>query len=287
MQIARGGFWWAQLSRKILNPGGLIVTIRRSAVYRSGVDQMRLYTFNGIDYAKCMKCGCSFTFDRVQRVAYCVSCVEITYKQAREKAQKDREITRKREKDRAQRLRQKVIDEVLAHVRAGLPLNYAEHGTKKTSLFKRAKKHFGSWRAAVEAAGLAYDEVSVDSNQAAEAGHQFEEVLGAILRDLRVSFEKYAHDRLEPDFVLGDGLWIDAKLSESTGLSGDDDDVRRRYEPYCKQLTIIFLRGNPDTDRKVGDKTRQISVWKYVKQLPKHLRKKYSDRLREIEAMAG
>jgi hypothetical protein len=150
-----------------------------------------------------------------------------------------------------------------------------------------AREAFGSWENAVKAADINYEDVRQDGSTLAPLGHEFEGVLSEILADLNVPFKQYDHDKYRPDFVV-DNEWIDAKLSQFTYRTQDDNGLTcvDKYEPHCDKLTLIFLRGNRECDAMVTDKTRLVSVYKYVNKLPDSLRGKYYAKLDEIERKA-
>jgi hypothetical protein len=141
-----------------------------------------------------------------------------------------------------------------------------------------ARKCFGSWRDAIINAGIPIEYVELDSQKSARAGHKFEEILGEILRDLGADFKKYDHERWRPDFVI-DSHWIDAKLSQWTIY---DTNTIEKYEPHCEELTIVFLRGDKDFDKKLTDKTRMVNVYKLLKDLPTERRRYYSENLSKV-----
>jgi transposase len=146
---------------------------------------------------------------------------------------------------------------------------------------------FGSWENAVKAAGLNYEDIRQDGSMLAPLGHEFESVVSEILTDLNVSFKQYDHDKYRPDFVVNNE-WIDAKLSQSTFRTKDDNGLTcvDKYEPYCDKLTIVFLRGNKECDMNVTNKTRLVNVYTYVNKLPEVLRNKYRTKLDDIERRA-
>jgi hypothetical protein len=174
-----------------------------------------------------------------------------------------------------------IISEIWRRYAEGLPLNYSAIRTDDDSLRRRSTALFGGWRYAVEAAGFNYDDVRVDTDMASYYGYKLEMLFGELLTELRVEFEQYAHSRFNPDYVLTHGRWIDVKLSEWT-ISNDDYETITRYEPYCRSLTIVFLRGR-DIDRMITRKTRLINIRRYVKQLPRHKRGYFYARLNAIE----
>jgi hypothetical protein len=150
-----------------------------------------------------------------------------------------------------------------------------------------ARKAFGSWGNAIKAAGINYEDIRQDGSTLAPLGHEFEGVLSEILTDLNVRFTRYDHDKYRPDFVIN-SEWIDAKLSQFTYRTQDANGLTcvDKYEPHCDKLTLVFLRGNKECDAMVTDKTRLVSVYKYVNKLPDSLRGKYYAKLNEIERKA-
>lgn len=147
-----------------------------------------------------------------------------------------------------------------------------------------ARRAFGSWRAAIEKAGIPYEEVSKDSETNMDCGREFEAVLGDVFTELGVKYKKEYHDIYKPDYVVGD-QWYDAKLSEYTyaGRDRKGNTVIDNYEPYCDRLTLVFLIGNDGTDRMVTDKTRLVHVSHYVCRLDDVRRAHYNRRLDDIK----
>lgn len=141
-----------------------------------------------------------------------------------------------------------------------------------------ARKCFGSWRNAIISAGLPIEYVELDSQKASRDGHKFEEILGEILGDLGVNFRKYEHERWRPDFVVGNH-WIDAKLSQWTVFNSDTVE---NYEPHCEELTIIFLRGDKEFDKKLTGKTRMVNVYALLKNLSEDKQRLYNQNLADV-----
>lgn len=101
------------------------------------------------------------------------------------------------------------------------------------------------------------------------AGYAFEELIGGLFTELGMDVAKQQRfDNCVPDFVSG-STWYDAKLSEWTIHTCD---TVRKYEPNCRELIIVFLRGNTQTDRMISDKTRLVHVSYFVNQLPREKR---------------
>jgi hypothetical protein len=176
-----------------------------------------------------------------------------------------------------------IVTEIYRRFNDGEPLNYASIRRSDESLRKRATYLFGGWGKAVEYAGIPYASVMIDTNIASASGYALEALFGDILTELNVYYTQYEHERYNPDYVLADDVWIDVKLSAWTIYSRSDDTLAK-YEPHCKSLTIVFLRGDKTCDRMVTPKTRLVNVNHYVKQLPRAKQRYYSAKLRDIEA---
>lgn len=175
-----------------------------------------------------------------------------------------------------------IIAEIWRRYHLGLPLNYNAIHAEDDALRRRCTTLFGGYRYAVEAAGFKYDKVRVDTDMASYYGNVFENLLSEILEELGFGFEQYAHSVYNPDFVLSHNRWIDAKLSEWT-INNRDCDTLKKYEPNCRMLTIVYLRGR-ETDRMITRKTRMTHVNKFIKQLPRHKRGYFYAKINEINA---
>lgn len=174
--------------------------------------------------------------------------------------------------------------EILRLYYVGCPLNYTAIKKRRGHLLEAANTLYGSWRKALEKCGFNYEDISVNGNTLAECGTDFERVLGDLLKESGVDFEKYSHAKLNPDFVLSDGRWIDAKLSEWT----DASETIKRYLPECESLMIVYLRG-AKTERLRGRKYRHktISAYLLADKLPDDRRNYYYEKFTEIENIAN
>lgn len=174
--------------------------------------------------------------------------------------------------------------EIIRLYYTGCPLNYNAINERRRHLLDRARELFGTWRDALEYCGFNYDEIVASDNTLSECGEEFEEVLGEILTKLGAKFEKYDHDVLKPDFVLPNGTWIDAKLSEWTNV----ENTVKRYLPECKELIIVYLQGRK-TSRERGYKYKHkaLSAYLLTDKMPYDLRDYYNTRLSEIERRAS
>lgn len=173
-----------------------------------------------------------------------------------------------------------VIREITRLWYIGAPLNYYAIRKLRKHLLKASNVVFGSWELAVESSGISYATAKKSSNVLAEQGETFEGLLGEILTELNVTYTKYSHETLRPDFVLEGNCWVDAKLSEWTDCS----EMLKKYLPECSELTVVYLRGRR-RDRVAGTKYRhrKVSVYKLIEGLTEDRRKYYEDKLREIE----
>lgn len=179
---------------------------------------------------------------------------------------------------------EKVLEEVKKLHKKGIPLStsYVKHNYQ--SLYDGANNSIGSWGKAVEAAGFNYVEHREDRYKASYCGQLFEKILDELLVDVGIVFQKYEHERWNPDYVLPNGVWIDAKLSQWTVKQSKTIE---RYSDHCRLLIIIYMRGRRGeiVDEIIQPKVRVISVEKFIKQLPKHKHKKYYDAIKEIKTL--
>lgn len=173
-----------------------------------------------------------------------------------------------------------IIEEIWRRCVEGLPMNYSAIRVEDDTLRRRCTALFGGYRYAVEAAGFSYDSVRIDTDAASYYGYVFEGLLGELFTELGVEYERYAHSKFQPDFVLKHNRWVDAKLSEWT-IENRDCSTIEKYEPFCRSLTIVYLRGR-DIDRMYNGKTRLIHVNKLIKQLPRYKRGNFYARIDEI-----
>lgn len=175
-----------------------------------------------------------------------------------------------------------IIDEIKKIYREDGRINQGYVFGYRKGFISTALKHFGSWENAVESAGLTFADIKEDRHIAQDCGKMFEGVLEELLIETGSAYKCYSKTTrigLVPDFTNGN-QWLDAKFSE---WSMNIHATRSKYEPHCKLLTIVFMRGTNDRDEMVSDKTRVMSVHKWIKQLPKYRQTYYNDKLTEIE----
>lgn len=170
----------------------------------------------------------------------------------------------------------------------GKSLNHTHmHVGAGATVIAYAREEFGTWKKAIEWAGLDYEKVSLKSTTNADLGREFESVLDDIFTEIGLDYSKENHVTYKPDYVVG-SEWIDAKLSEFTHAGKDRDGrtVVDKYEQHCDKLTLVFLLGNENTDRMLTDKTRLVHVSKYVGMLSDDKQAYYRRRLGDIKDRA-
>ncbi|MGG0847904.1 hypothetical protein [Peribacillus simplex] len=179
---------------------------------------------------------------------------------------------------------EKIIDEILKLDRNDIPLSTSYIKNNYRSLYDGANNWIGSWGAAVTAAGLNYDEIREDRYKASYCGQLFEKLVDELLIDIGVVYEKYEHERWNPDYILHNNVWMDAKLSQWTVF---ESKTIERYKEHCRMLTIVYMRGRRGeiSDIIIDKNVRLISVYKFIKQLPKYKQKKYHEAISEIKTI--
>jgi hypothetical protein len=112
----------------------------------------------------------------------------------------------------------------------------------------------------------------------------FEKLVDELLIDIGVVYEKYEHERWNPDYILHNNVWMDAKLSQWTVF---ESNTIERYKEHCRMLTIVYMRGRRGeiSDIIIDKNVRLISVYKFIKQLPKYKQKKYHEAISEIKTI--
>ncbi|MBM7648646.1 hypothetical protein JOC78_001592 [Bacillus ectoiniformans] len=117
-----------------------------------------------------------------------------------------------------------------------------------------------------------------------ELGRRFEDLVGELLQEIQIPFTKYKCGKrgCEPDFIINDSHWIDAKLSEHTVFNSE---TMQKYEPHIEKLTIIYLRKTSQLEyrRMVSPKTELIHISHYMENLSAERRAYYDEELKDIE----
>jgi hypothetical protein len=174
---------------------------------------------------------------------------------------------------------EKVINEIVLRYNSGKPMSISKIMLDDCSLYGACLNLFGSYKRAIIAANINYDEIREDKETLKVYGHKFQEIVEEIFNELKISYSKGFNFELRPDFRLSHDRWIDAKLSEWSIYQCDTID---KYEPKCKSLTIIYLRGKKFNDTMITNKTRLISIYKFIKQLPNHTQRYYNQLLDKL-----
>lgn len=168
--------------------------------------------------------------------------------------------------------KEKIIKELQKRGEQGLGLNANAIAFDNQGLYVACIRYFNDFENAINEAGFNYEDIREDTYSLQYLGREFEIFLSKIFNELKISYSRKFTGEIRPDFIFSHNRWGDAKLSENTIFGCD---TIQKYEPHCKMLTIIFLRGNKNTDIMITKKTRLISVYNLIKQLPKTIRKRY------------
>lgn len=147
------------------------------------------------------------------------------------------------------------------------------------TLVNACYRYFGSYEEALREIGLNYEDIREDTEKQRYNGFKFEKLLGELLVSLCLSYTNGHSKEVRPDFVLSNEKWLDAKLSE---WSIYNCKTIEKYEPHCRLLTIVYLRGDISRDEMVTSKTRIVSVFNLIKQLPKPERKTFQKRALDL-----
>jgi hypothetical protein len=144
--------------------------------------------------------------------------------------------------------------------------------------YSSAKKLFGSYEAFLLDCGLNpsvhfHRNRNLNSIKGA-AGLLFEEILGDLLKELKLDIVKETVEGCRPDFIIRTPVnekWIDAKLTEIAALTSQ---TIGKYTKHCDKLTLIYLIGE-DKDYHITDKVHVASVNRIIDMLE-------SDELKEF-----
>lgn len=179
------------------------------------------------------------------------------------------------------KLQQRTINDILAFHNEGHPLNYTYVKSFKSNYISRARRDFGSWENALTACGFDYDSIKFTGDDIMQAGADFEKLLHRILLETGAEIVPCTHDKLQPDFVLKNGTWVDAKLSQN-GHSRSQQ--LPKYADVSRQVIAVYLRGNKDMNMKLPRGYILRSVYFYIKQLPLHRQRYYQNEIDKILA---
>lgn len=172
--------------------------------------------------------------------------------------------------------KEKIVQELEKRKQKNLPLNANSLSADNKSLYAVCIRYFGSLEVALDKLGIKYESIREDYRTLSYYGRKFEVFLSKIFDELSITYTKKYTNEIRPDFILNKYVWCDAKLSyHSIYGSG----TIKKYEPFCKLLTIVYLRGDKEVNTMITDKTRMLSVYQLIKQFPKSIRSKF-----ELEA---
>jgi hypothetical protein len=178
-----------------------------------------------------------------------------------------------------------IKDVITSRVNEGESLYSVDIINEHFALYRACETHFGSYKLALEYAGIDYSENVGNMSTSAKYGHKFERLLAEMFDALGKNYVRYSRDidGIIPDFFDADSnRFIDAKLSSWTVFYSDTIE---KYLPHCSELVIVYLRG-PQIQRKIdGVELRHISY--YFDELKKNGLEdyigKFSDMLFELE----
>lgn len=179
--------------------------------------------------------------------------------------------------------RELIIKEIKKLHENDIDLNTSNVRVNFSPLENAARRLFVSWENAVSVSGVDYKKERLDIGTSAYYGRRFEMLSDELLTEVGINFEKYNYRNntsIKPDYIVRNELFLDAKLSEWTIYHCE---TIKKYEPHCRMLTVFFMRGNANKDEMLTEKTRIISVHKFIKQLPRHRQKYYLAEIESIE----
>ncbi|CAF1896934.1 hypothetical protein [Bacillus subtilis] len=175
--------------------------------------------------------------------------------------------------------KESIINEIKRRYAQGLPMNYARIKAEDDLLRRRCTFLFGGYKYAVTEAGFNYEDVQSDVTTATRCGIQFEKVVRELFREIGVAYTTEKRGKYQPDFVLKNDVWVDAKINDTTIINRASRTVVK-YRPMCRLLSIVYLDGE-DCDQLIG-RVRKIHVNRFVKQLPRRRQHFYLEKLESI-----
>lgn len=129
------------------------------------------------------------------------------------------------------------------------------------ALYRASTTVFGSYRNAIEAAGLNYDECVNDFGECSYYGREFENKLAEMFEALGHTYARHyrGFDAIIPDFYdEATNIIYDAKLSSWTVFNSDTIE---KYTPHCSKLVIVYLRGAKIKRNIDGMEMRHVSYY--------------------------
>lgn len=176
-----------------------------------------------------------------------------------------------------------VLEALIERKINNLPLSYKKLRKDNSTLYNACIKFYGSFESAINSSGLNYLDNIENQSLMAQYGLIFEEIVGRVFKELNIHYKKGYSKSIKPDFVLPDGEWADAKLSDFTVFTCD---TIKNYEPHCNKLTIIYLRGDKNREEKIGDKTTIISIYRIIENMVDEIKLNYIDELNNLWRLA-
>lgn len=113
-------------------------------------------------------------------------------------------------------------------------------------------------------------------------GYLFERYFKELLEDLNIEFEYNKHicnNKLRPDFILENNIFLDCKLSSWTSTI---DSTIEKYLPHCSKLIIVVLRGNINHLQKEYTNIEFKTVYYYLDKLENNKRQYYLEKFNSI-----
>lgn len=155
---------------------------------------------------------------------------------------------------------------------------------KFPAAWKVASRYFGGFKQALEHLGLDYEDYVEDPRLASHLGIEFEKVVREMFKALGriLKWQYRGFPNIRPDFFdpQADEI-IEVKLSSWSAFG---TGTITEYLPYCKSMTIIYLRGEP---RSHGyENLRMVDIRDYYDDLLSIGRKDIIDKFERLALKA-
>lgn len=182
--------------------------------------------------------------------------------------------------------REEVVEALVSRYNEGQSMHSLDLINEFRALYKACIARFGSYREALECAGLNYYEQVGDMYVSSAFGNKFERLLANMFEDLDKGYIRHSRevDGIVPDFFdKQNNAFIDAKLSSWTVFNSETIE---KYLPHCSKLVIVYLRGKQIQREIDGVELRHVSH--YFEELRKHHLEDYIEKfdnlMRELES---
>lgn len=199
------------------------------------------------------------------------------------------EYINKRQSGIFKRSKEDVLKELKSLHGDGVVLTSSNIFNNYQSLYKAIKNYYKHWKDLLIDLEISHsDELKKSANNLRVCGFLFESIVDDIFNELNMKYTKYDSKKksLNPDYIFNKLHWCDAKLSNWTALDSRCRTIEK-YEKQCKLLTIVYFIGDESKEEMVTKKTRLISVYKLIKQLPKSKRKIFNSQLNELHTLVS